>query len=117
MTNADETELSLNKHKYYKGHVPELKVWAHRVQNKKQTVITGFEMYKLDMDELQTYLSNKCACSVSVQELNASTKAILLQGNHLSILVSDILPNRYKIPQKYIREQNDLGTSKKKKKK
>lgn len=42
---CDETELSRDKVKYFRGSVPEVKVWAHRVHNKKQTVITGLELF------------------------------------------------------------------------
>jgi hypothetical protein len=50
-----------------------------------------------------------------MQMTPSEKQSVLLQGNHLEKLAHDILPKRYKIPQKYIREQNDLGTSKKKK--
>eukprot|EP00347_Sterkiella_histriomuscorum_P011099 403373759 len=121
----DEQEIIKDRVKFFRGEIPMVKVQAKRVQNKKQTVITGLELYQIDYDELVQYLQNKCAGSVTTQETESSIasgaknpkQAVLVQGNHLDLISKDILPKRYFVPEKYIIKVDDIkGKGKKGKK-
>jgi len=55
--------------KVFKGEVPCIEITSQKVSNKKQTTVTGLDLYKIDYDEISTYLQHKCASSVSVNEI------------------------------------------------
>ncbi|CDW79297.1 eukaryotic translation initiation factor 2d-like [Stylonychia lemnae] len=120
VTLCDNNEITIrDRVKYHKGKIPQVKVHARRVHNKKQTLITGLELYQIDYEELCTYLQNKLACSVTHQDLEQTSKnpnqGVYIQGNHLDLVSSEILPKRYGVPAKYITKINDLGQKKGKK--
>ena len=58
------------KQKFVKGPVPHVEIIAQKVNNKKQTTITGLEMYQLNYDELTSYMQHKCASSVAMSEID-----------------------------------------------
>lgn len=61
------------RERFFKGPVPPVIVLAQKVNNKKVTTIVGLELFMIDLDELQTYLKVKCACSVNMTEHKDST--------------------------------------------
>ena len=52
-----------------KGNVPMTEILAQKVKNKKQTTITGLEIYMLDFDELRSHLQHRCSSSVAINEI------------------------------------------------
>ena len=115
VTRADEDEVVKSRVRVVKGPVPRVQVRAQRVQNKKQTVISGLELFQIDLEELVTYLSHKCAGSATLHEneTRKETYTVQVQGEHIDT-ITGALTKRYKIPAKYIEAVNTI-TSKKRK--
>jgi translation initiation factor 1 (eIF-1/SUI1) len=88
------------------------------VSNKKQTVVTGLELWQIDYDEIVPFLSVKCAGSATLHEAGAGAKKdameIQIQGEHIET-ITEILVKKYKIPIKYIESINNIESKKKKK--
>lgn len=42
--------------KVFKGEVPQVELISQKISNKKQTTITGLDLYMIDFDELTTHL-------------------------------------------------------------
>ena len=103
----------------YKGDVPTVEIVAQKTMNKKQTTITGLELYLIDFDELCSYLQHKCASSVAIAEIEHLSTAknqkfvIKIQGSQCS-LIKEILMEKYAVPQKYITTKDLCGGKKKK---
>ena len=110
MTLLDEEELVKSRVKNYRGPVPRVLLKAMRVCNKKVTTIEGLGLYQIEFEEFLTYLSHKCAGSTIMHNFDT----VQVQGQHLS-LVQEILVKRYKVPQKYIDNINNIESKKKKK--
>ena len=71
VTLIDQQQLvhEKEKQKMFKGDVPTVEILAQKTMNKKQTTITGLELYMIDYDELCSYLQHKCASSVAIAEI------------------------------------------------
>lgn len=126
---AQEAESFTLQHKasntYHHGQVPKVKVEALKYRNKKQTRMSGLELYQVDLQEFARYLRNKCQASVTIGELVQSQKQsgsqpvkgplreIIIQGQMIKD-IEDALTRRYMIPQKYIETINKLPDKKKK---
>ena len=104
---------------FQKGDVPKVHILAQKLNNKKQTTVTGLDMYMIDYAEMSSYLQHKCASSVSVKKLeHLSTPknakhSVEIQGNQTRAL-EDILCDRYQVPKKYIVSEDKCGQKKKK---
>jgi translation initiation factor 1 (eIF-1/SUI1) len=71
VTLIDESQLVSEKErmKVFKGEVPEVEIISQKISNKKQTTITGLDLYHIDYDEFCSFLQHKCASSVSMNEI------------------------------------------------
>ncbi len=73
----------------------------------------------IDFGELSSYLQNKCASSVSINEIEGKStlknpkNLVKVQGQQIKA-IEDILVERYKIPKKYIKSIDNCGGKKKK---
>ena len=76
-------------------------------------------MYMIEFGELGSYLQNKCASSVSINEIEGQSTIknpkhlVKVQGQQIKA-IEDILVERYKIPKKYIKSIDNCGGKKKK---
>ena len=65
--NVEEDSLIKDRTAIFNGTVPHVIVKTEKLMgNKKVTQIWNFELFHIDANELQTYLSNKCAASATV---------------------------------------------------
>lgn len=65
--NVEEDSLIKERTVIFNGIAPHVTVKTEKcVGNKKVTQIFDFELFHIDANELQTYLSNKCAASATV---------------------------------------------------
>ena len=96
-----------------------MNVLAQKVNNKKVTMITGLDLYLIDLPTLATYLQHKCASSVSIKKLEhlstpkSAKHMVEIQGNQIKAM-EDILTEKYKVPKKYITAEDKCGGKKKK---
>ena len=99
------------------GEVPKVQIIAEKARNKKVTHAIGVELFKIDTQEMAKFLRNKCQASVTVNREKLKDKefeVITIQGNMIRD-IDETLQKRYKVPQKYIQQTNNIGPSKKKK--
>ena len=79
--------MAKDRVKFQKGPPPPVEILSQKVNNKKQTTVTGLEIYMVDFDELTSFLQHKCASSVSINEIEFVSTAknpkyiIKIQGN------------------------------------
>jgi translation initiation factor 1 (eIF-1/SUI1) len=71
VVHVDQGEIIKTRVRTFKGSVPKVLVKAHRVQNKKQTVISGLELFQVDYDDLVPYFATKCASSATLHEIES----------------------------------------------
>lgn len=82
-------------------------------------MVTGLDMYLIDLSAMSTYMQHKCASSVSVKNLEhlstpKNPKHIFeIQGNQIKAM-EDILTEKYQVPKKYITTEDKCGGGKKK---
>lgn len=121
ITLIDESQLvsAKERQRFVKGPVPHVQIISQKVNNKKQTTITGLEVYQLDFDELTSYMQHKCASSVAMNEIeHVSTLKnpayiLKVQGSQIKAL-EDMFTEKYKILKKYITSTDKCSTHKKK---
>mmetsp|Transcript_15122 Transcript_15122/g.25649 ORF Transcript_15122/g.25649 Transcript_15122/m.25649 type:complete len:118 (-) Transcript_15122:116-469(-) len=115
---VDETQIVKDRVRFSKGQVPCVEIIAQKINNKKQTTITGLELFMIDLDELSTYLQHKCASSVTMNEIEfVSTPKnpkfiIKIQGAQIK-LIEEILSEKFKVPKKYFVSKDNCGQKKK----
>ena len=73
--NIEEDSLVKDRTSIFSGDVPHVIVHVQPgINNKKVTTVSSFELFRIDASELQSYLSNKCAASATVQTVIGSVK-------------------------------------------
>lgn len=118
LIDLDEKLPEKDRIKIINGPPPKVKIVAERVANKKQTVIFGLEVFKIDYDELSDYLRHKLATAVTMNKLPLAKDSkkelfsVRVQGNQIN-LICGILNDKYHIGPKYVVTEDKIEKKKK----
>jgi len=58
-------------------------ILGKKVNNKKVTIVSGLELFKVDLDELRSHLTNKCSASCTI---NTEIGSLKLGGKEIHSL-------------------------------
>jgi len=93
-----------------KGTLDPISIVVKTRQGKRaSTIITGFEPFFLDAEELAEDMRKACACSTSIHPIAGKTSGqeVLIQGKHLKI-VTDFLQSKG-VPKKWLEASDITG--------